>query len=86
VTHPAEGLTFEQLKGPFVRYTRNVMLALTLQGTPPDMIQLGNEINPGMLWDYAATWTGCSTADEGSPGGGTKTVCHTELGRGWRSC
>ena len=48
------------------------------QGTPPDMVQLGNEINPGMLWDYAATWTGCSTADEGYPGGATKTVCHTE--------
>ena len=34
------------------------MQSLVDQGTPPDMIQLGNEINPGMLWDYAATWTG----------------------------
>jgi arabinogalactan endo-1,4-beta-galactosidase len=73
-----EGLSFDALKGEFVRYTRRVVRALERQGTPPDMIQLGNEIRSGMLWDHAATWTGCSTADEGYPGGATKTVCHTE--------
>jgi arabinogalactan endo-1,4-beta-galactosidase len=73
-----EGLSFEALKRRFVRYTRGVMRALVRQGTPPAMIQLGNEIRSGMLWDHAATWTGCSTADEGYPGGATKTVCHTE--------
>ena len=31
---------------------------------------------PGLLWDYSATWTGCSSADDGA--GGTRTVCHTE--------
>ena len=40
------------------------------------MVQLGNEINPGLLWAYSATWTGCSSADDGA--GGTRTVCHTE--------
>ena len=74
-----EGLSFDDLKARFVRYTRRVMRALERQGTPPAMVQLGNEINrSGMLWDHAATWTGCSTADEGYPGGATKTVCHTE--------
>jgi arabinogalactan endo-1,4-beta-galactosidase len=73
-----EGLSFQDLERRFVRYTRSVMRALVRQGTPPDMIQLGNEIRSGMLWDYVATWTGCSTADEGYPGGATKTVCHTE--------
>jgi hypothetical protein len=32
-----------------------------------------------MLWDYAATWTGCSTGDDGTTDPPTYlTVCHTE--------
>ncbi|WP_375435414.1 arabinogalactan endo-beta-1,4-galactanase [uncultured Hymenobacter sp.] len=31
-------------------YTRDVLLALKAQGTPPDMVQVGNEINHGLLW------------------------------------
>ncbi|MDF7811692.1 glycosyl hydrolase 53 family protein [Hymenobacter sp. YC55] len=31
-------------------YTRDVLLALNAQGTPPDMVQVGNEINHGLLW------------------------------------
>ncbi len=31
--------------------TRDVLLALRAQGTPPAIVQLGNEITPGMLWD-----------------------------------
>ncbi|MBU1676132.1 arabinogalactan endo-1,4-beta-galactosidase, partial [bacterium] len=31
--------------------TRDVLLALRAQGTPPALVQLGNEITPGMLWD-----------------------------------
>ena len=73
-----EGKTFSELKQTFVDYTRGIVKALKSQGTPPDMIQLGNEITPGMLWDYAATWTGCSTADDGtSDPPAYKTVCHT---------
>jgi arabinogalactan endo-1,4-beta-galactosidase len=74
-----QGETFAQLKQTFVDYTRGVLLALKNQGTPADMVQLGNEITPGMLWDYAATWTGCSTADDGTTDPPTNlTVCHTE--------
>ncbi len=32
-------------------YTRDVLMALAAQGTPPDLIQLGNEISAGMLWN-----------------------------------
>lgn len=71
-----EGQTFPELKQTFVDYTRDVVRRLVAQGTPPAMVQLGNEINPGMLWDYGATWTGCSSADDGL--GGTREVCHTE--------
>ncbi|MDO7849281.1 glycosyl hydrolase 53 family protein [Hymenobacter sp. M29] len=31
-------------------YTREVLQALAAQGTPPDMVQVGNEINHGMIW------------------------------------
>jgi len=31
-------------------YTRDVVLAFQNQGTPPKYIQIGNEINDGMLW------------------------------------
>jgi arabinogalactan endo-1,4-beta-galactosidase len=41
------------------------MNALARQGTPPAMVQLGNEIQSGMLWDYAANWDGQSCADDG---------------------
>ncbi len=32
-------------------YTKDVMAQLVAQGTPPDMVQIGNEVNNGMLWD-----------------------------------
>jgi len=31
-------------------YTKQVLLALKEQGTPPDMVQIGNEISSGFLW------------------------------------
>jgi arabinogalactan endo-1,4-beta-galactosidase len=31
-------------------YTRDVVKALSDQGTPPRIVQVGNEITPGMLW------------------------------------
>jgi arabinogalactan endo-1,4-beta-galactosidase len=71
-----DGKPFGELQQTFSDYTYGVVRALARQGTPPDMVQLGNEINSGMLWDYGATWTGCSSADDGA--GGTREVCHTE--------
>ncbi|HSM05679.1 MAG TPA: glycosyl hydrolase 53 family protein, partial [Longimicrobiales bacterium] len=43
-------LDFEGLKAAMRRYTTQVVLELTDQGTPPDMVQVGNEINHGLLW------------------------------------
>lgn len=31
-------------------YTREVMIALKAQGTSPDLVQVGNEINHGIVW------------------------------------
>ena len=43
-------LDFNGLKDSVYTYTKNVMQALKDQGTVPDMVQIGNEINHGMLW------------------------------------
>jgi len=45
-----EGLDFASLQDSVRIYTARVMRALHQQGTPPDMVQVGNEINHGMIW------------------------------------
>ncbi|NUO80119.1 glycosyl hydrolase 53 family protein [candidate division KSB1 bacterium] len=42
---------FETLKDSVYQYTKNVMQALCAQQTLPEMVQLGNEITSGMLWN-----------------------------------
>ncbi|PZD95778.1 antitoxin [Paenibacillus sambharensis] len=44
-------LGYNELKAAVYQYTREVLEALQAQGTLPDMVQVGNEITPGMLWD-----------------------------------
>jgi len=41
-------------------YTRDVLAALVAQGTPAEMVQIGNEIRNGMLWPtgWADAWSG----------------------------
>ena len=43
-------LDFEGLKARMKEYTSEVIQALHDQGTPPAMVQVGNEINHGLLW------------------------------------
>lgn len=43
-------LPFPQLVQTVHDYTKNVMSELKEQGVLPDMVQVGNEINAGMLW------------------------------------
>jgi beta-galactosidase len=45
-----EGLDFPTLSDSLRNYTAYVLLALEKQGTKPDMVQVGNEINHGMVW------------------------------------
>jgi arabinogalactan endo-1,4-beta-galactosidase len=45
-----EGLPFDVLTDSVYRYTRAVVGALRAQGTTPTLVQLGNEIRPGMIW------------------------------------
>ncbi|MBC6489868.1 beta-galactosidase GalA [Flavihumibacter stibioxidans] len=43
-------LDFGQLKKSLYDYTRTVITELKQQGTTPDMVQVGNEINHGIVW------------------------------------
>ncbi|GIG86583.1 glycoside hydrolase family 53 protein [Plantactinospora endophytica] len=64
-------LPFEQLRQALYDHTYDVVSSLRRQGTPADMVQVGNEINGGMLWPdgrwdnwdgLAALLTAASTA------------------------
>ncbi len=44
------GKSIPELKQALYEYTKMVVQALKDQGTAPDMVQVGNEINHGMVW------------------------------------
>jgi arabinogalactan endo-1,4-beta-galactosidase len=44
-------LSFPDLRDSLYNYTYKVIDALKRQGTLPQMVQVGNEITPGMLWE-----------------------------------
>jgi arabinogalactan endo-1,4-beta-galactosidase len=81
-------LEFATLKDSVYVYTKNVMQALKSQGTAPDMVQIGNEINHGMLWPdgeinnldslSALIYAGIKGAKEVSPS--TIIMLHIALG------
>lgn len=52
-TKPAawQGLSFQTLNDSVFEYTRRVISELKAQNTLPDIVQIGNEIGCGMLWD-----------------------------------
>ena len=45
-----------KLENAVHNYTRGVVAALKKQGTPPDMVQIGNEISNGFLWPDGNVW------------------------------
>jgi beta-galactosidase len=45
-----EGLSFPELRKSVFDYTKMVLQQLRNQNTLPDMVQVGNEINHGMIW------------------------------------
>jgi len=81
-------LSFDDLTKAVHDYTKNVMTELKNQGTSPDMVQIGNEINHGMLWPdgsftqpdnlAALLKAGISAVKEVSPS--TKIMLHIALG------
>ena len=51
-----ENLTFENLTQKVYDYTAEVMKAHKAAGVVPDMVQVGNELNGGMLWPDGKSW------------------------------
>ncbi len=49
------GLGIEDLKKAIYQHTTTVLSALKAQGTYPDMVQVGNEIDHGMVWPEGNT-------------------------------
>ncbi|RAG87284.1 arabinogalactan endo-1,4-beta-galactosidase [Streptacidiphilus pinicola] len=49
------GDSLSQLETQVTAYSRQVVGDLVAQGTAPDMVQVGNEINAGMLWSLGST-------------------------------
>ena len=47
------GLSYAQMQDSVKAFTQMVLKQLAAQGTLPDMVQVGNEINHGMLWPMA---------------------------------
>jgi beta-galactosidase len=45
-----KGLSFPVLKDSVYAFTKRVIEELKKQGTTPDMVQIGNEINHGLIW------------------------------------
>lgn len=45
-----KGLSFDVLKDSVFAFTQRVITELKAQGTTPDMVQVGNEINHGIIW------------------------------------
>jgi len=46
------GMTFEQVNEALITYTKDVLSSLEEEGISVDMVQIGNEINTGMVWPF----------------------------------
>lgn len=44
--------SFEEVEHSTYEYTRDLLLNLIRAGVEPEMVQVGNEITPGMLWEH----------------------------------
>ena len=62
--HEWEDLTLEQLTQAVYDYTFDVVNALKEKGIQPIMVQIGNEINAGILWDEGKIADGVEHWDE----------------------
>jgi arabinogalactan endo-1,4-beta-galactosidase len=54
------GLSITQLEDALADFTGSTIAALVAQGTPPAIVQIGNEVTAGMLWPLganASNWT-----------------------------
>lgn len=59
-----EGLPFEELADAVRTYTYETLIALQAYGAAPDMVQIGNEVTTGMLWDDGKVDGDCDTDEQ----------------------
>jgi arabinogalactan endo-1,4-beta-galactosidase len=61
-----ENLSLPEVQDSVYTYTKRVLEAMDYSGVMPDMVQIGNEINNGMIWPYGKLWieAGVSHWDE----------------------
>jgi arabinogalactan endo-1,4-beta-galactosidase len=86
--HAWANATFTELVDSVRTYTRAVITALKDQGTPPDMVQVGNEITGGMIWPdgRSSNWANLGTLLKAGIAGvkdvdsGIKIVMHIDKG------
>lgn len=96
--HAWEELQFTELKQAVYDYTYDVVNTLLKEGIQPAMVQIGNEINAGILWDdgkiadNASNWNnlaellkaGCRAVKDVSPE--IQTVLHVDDGSDLSMC
>jgi arabinogalactan endo-1,4-beta-galactosidase len=90
-----QGQSPEDLRRTVQNYTRDVVAAFARQGTPADIVQIGNETTHGMLWPtgriYRQTgedWTGYAElvkagirgVKDGEPAGSPRIMLHSDTG------
>lgn len=67
-------------------YTQNVIAAFAAQGTPVDMVSIGNEVTDGMLWSYdsasAGDWVDFTCTNSATGVGGLQWSSDTSA-TGW---
>lgn len=51
-----QSLTFPQLETQIHDYTRDTVARFKAEGVMPDIVQIGNELNGGMLWPEGKSW------------------------------
>ncbi len=51
-----KNVSFDNLQDSIYNYTKNVIENMGSAGVLPDMVQVGNEINNGMLWPFGKLW------------------------------
>ncbi len=51
-----QGMNYDQLVTAIHDYTRDTMQQFRQAGALPDMVQIGNEINSGILWPEGKSW------------------------------
>lgn len=90
-----QALNEPELRDAVENYTRGVVAALARQGTPPEIVQIGNEISRGMLWPVGRVYqpdgehwapfisllkAGAKGAKEGAPERPPLVMLHVETG------